>query len=123
MINQESSIIIIEDDRELLEVMSLVLSDEGYSVESYNSPQFTYKDMNNKRHLFIIDAWIGNEKMGVNQAKYLNRFYDDGDNCKVIMISGDYSIENEMNFTKNMKFLPKPFELDDFLNLVNTSLN
>lgn len=123
MINQKSNIILIEDDLELLDLMYLALSDEGYDVKKFNGPQFTYKNMSNKPHLFIIDAWIGNEKMGINQAKYLKRFYDDGENCKVIMISGDNSIENEMCYTKNMKFLAKPFGVDHFLDLVSTTLH
>lgn len=120
MSSKDQNIILVEDDQELLELLAFVLKDEGYNVRSYENPQFKYVRKKTKPELYILDAWIGNTKTGLLQAKYLESFYSSTTPTSIIVMSSDHTIKNQMHLNKNYVFLPKPFKIDTFLKLIRT---
>lgn len=123
MTAKHSNIVLVEDDQNLLELLAFVLRDEGYTVKSFSNPQFKYARKKTEPKLYILDAWIGNDKTGLNQAKYLESFHDSEIPSSIIVMSSDHSIKNQMHINNKYIFLPKPFKIDQFLELVQKTIS
>ncbi len=121
MVNNK--ILIVDDEPDICNLVSDVLSDNGYIVKSAFSKQEAIKIMENSgMSLVITDIWMNdNEKEGFELLEWCKAF---NALTPVLIMSGHGTIEYAMNAAKNgaYDFLEKPFNSDRLLFLVKKAL-
>ena len=113
MIGKESKILIVDDEPDICEQLSGLLTDIGYSCEYTTSSEKGLELF--KKKIFsvvLLDIWLNNSKFDGFQA--LEKFLEIDQNIPVIMISGHGNIETAVNSIKKgaYDFIEKPFDSD-----------
>ena len=113
MIGKESNILIVDDEPDICEQLSGLLTDIGYSCEYTTSSEKGLELF--KKKIFsvvLLDIWLNNSKFDGFQA--LEKFLEIDQNIPVIMISGHGNIETAVNSIKKgaYDFIEKPFDSD-----------
>ena len=121
MINNK--ILIVDDEPDICNLVSDILSETGYSVNSAFSKEEAIKIMENSGiSLVITDIWMNdNEKEGFELLEWCKAY---NALTPVLIMSGHGTIEYAMNAAKNgaYDFLEKPFNSDRLLFLVKKAL-
>ena len=121
MINNK--ILIVDDEPDICDLVSDILSDNGYSVKRAFSKDEAIKVMENSGiSLVITDIWMNdNEKEGFELLEWCKAY---NALTPVLIMSGHGTIEYAMNAAKNgaYDFLEKPFNSDRLLFLVKKAL-
>ena len=121
MINNK--ILIVDDEPDICNLISDILSESGYSVNSAFSKDEAIKVMENSGiSLVITDIWMNdNEKEGFELLEWCKAY---NALTPVLIMSGHGTIEYAMNAAKNgaYDFLEKPFNSDRLLFLVKKAL-
>ncbi len=121
MINNK--ILIVDDETDICDLISDILSENGYSVNSAFSKDEAIKVMENSGiSLVITDIWMNdNEKEGFELLEWCKAY---NALTPVLIMSGHGTIEYAMNAAKNgaYDFLEKPFNSDRLLFLVKKAL-
>lgn len=120
--NEPNGIVVIEDNEELREVITEVLEQAEFMVESFAHPQFDFSSLPFTPKLFLIDAWIAGSKTGLQLAKFLKTFQDRYQDCAIIVMSSDHNIEDEISVSEDVFFLSKPFKLEQLLGFADSFL-
>jgi len=111
------SILIIDDEVDIRDILSDIFADEGYEVhKAAHSEQALSLINNNKIDMIVLDIWLDNSDMdGVQILKYLKS--SDHKNIPVLMISGHGNVEMAVNAMKMgaFDFIEKPFKIDHIL--------
>ena len=110
-------ILIAEDDRAILDVVKLLLEDEGYDIIISESESSVYENLA-KHHpvLILLDIWLGGNDGGkiARQLKSQSRTK----HIPVIMMSANNETEKITRASGADDFLLKPFNIDDLLQVV-----
>ncbi len=121
MINNK--ILIVDDEPDICNLVSDILSDSGYLVKNAFSKNDAIKVMENSGiSLVITDIWMNdNEREGFELLEWCKSF---NALTPVLIMSGHGTIEYAMNAAKNgaYDFLEKPFNSDRLLFLVKKAL-
>ena len=121
MIN--SKILIVDDEPDICNLVSDILSDSGYIVKKAFSKNDAIKVMENSGiSLVITDIWMNNNEMeGFELLEWCKSF---NALTPVLIMSGHGTIEYAMNAAKNgaYDFLEKPFNSERLLFLVKKAL-
>ena len=121
MINNK--ILIVDDEPDICNLVSDILSESGYSVKSAFSKDEAIKIMENSgMSLVITDIWMNdNETEGFELLEWCKAY---NALTPVLIMSGHGTIEYAMNAAKNgaYDFLEKPFNSDRLLFLVKKAL-
>ncbi len=126
---KNKTILAVDDDQDLLEVMKTVLTSEGYSVDTAtNGDECLESVAKNKPDLILLDVMMRTETEGFNVAQKLKS----GDKTKDIPIFMLTAIEDRtgMEFAGEVgeSFLPvdqyvtKPIDPDELLKKIKTLL-
>jgi DNA-binding response OmpR family regulator len=113
--NQE--ILIIDDDKAILEVMKLILQEKGYSVitisDSYLVEDYIHQHL---PQMIFVDFWMA----GLNGKKIVTQLKsnDDSKAIPVIMISANHEVKKIANEINADDFLAKPFDIIDLTKIV-----
>jgi DNA-binding response OmpR family regulator len=113
--NQE--ILIIDDDKAILEVMKLILQEKGYSVitisDSYLAEDYIHQHL---PQMIFVDFWMA----GLNGKKIVTQLKsnDDSKAIPVIMISANHEVKKIANEINADDFLAKPFDIIDLTKIV-----
>lgn len=112
-------ILVVDDDPDILEVVNLVLTTEGYAAEGTTKGDDAYhKISENKPDLIVLDVLLsGND--GRTICKSLKQD-DTTKNIPVIMMSAHPNAKESVKACGADSFIPKPFSVDDLLNTVST---
>jgi DNA-binding response OmpR family regulator len=98
----------------MVHLLSFILSDEGYTIDTANSGTDTLKKLKeNKYPLILLDYDLG-DMTGFDVIRYMK---ENNIKSKIIMISGHTKSElksRAYNMGVN-KFIPKPFEINTVL--------
>ena len=120
-----SDILIVDDDCQVLDVLSEMLRLEGHSVETAENGLVAATRMEKQRFDLVITDLIMPEKEGLETiADMRNR----GDNVPIIAISGGGRV-GPMDYLETAKFigadaaLAKPFSRDEFISVVTELLD
>ena len=108
-------ILIIDDEKDIRDLISGVLEDEGYETRTAESSLAAMQEIKQRQpHLVILDVWLGNEQDGLKVLEEIKRLYVD---VPVIMISGHATISTAVLAIKNgaYDFIEKPFQIDKLL--------
>jgi DNA-binding response OmpR family regulator len=110
------NVVVIEDDRDILDLIQYILADEGYNVVGYNRLEPIEKIKEQKPSVILLDNRLG-EGYGNTLCLSL-KTNNDTKHIPVIMISASGGLEQIANNCKADAFLAKPFDLADLINLV-----
>ena len=123
MIKNKISILIVDDEIDICDMVSSILDDEGYKTFIALSKKDAIEKLkNNDINLVITDIWMNNNVNSglelLSWCKNYNSF------IPVIMMSGHGNINTAMTAAKNgaFDFVEKPFKSDRLLLLIEKAL-
>ena len=116
-----NTLLVVDDNEAILEVIKIALEDEGYCVETATCGQELKKKLRTtKPELLVIDYWLPGEDGG-----QLTRYVKKSPQTKqlpIIMISANHNIEKTAYACGVDVFLPKPFDINKLLSLVDQQI-
>ncbi|MEM9843781.1 MAG: sigma-54 dependent transcriptional regulator [Pseudomonadota bacterium] len=118
-----SDILIVDDERDIRELISDILQDEGFSTRvAANSDQAMKSIAEERPGLLILDIWLKDSHMdGIDILKCVKRDYPD---VPVVIISGHGNIEIAVAAIKQgaYDFIEKPFNIDQLLVVIRRGM-
>lgn len=118
-----SDILIVDDERDIRELISDILQDEGYTTRlAGNSDQAMEEVASNQPALLILDIWLKDSNMdGIDILKVVKCDYPD---VPVVIISGHGNIEIAVAAIKQgaYDFIEKPFNIDQLLVVIRRAM-
>ena len=118
-----SDILIVDDERDIREVISDILGDEGFETRlAANSDEAMAAIRSEPPGLLILDIWLKDSRMdGIDILKTVKR---DHPEIPVIIISGHGNIEIAVAAIKQgaYDFIEKPFNIDQLLVVIRRGM-
>jgi len=113
------NILVIDDDLAILEVMKIILEDEGHKVTiQTNGDNILEKVLAVKPDMILLDYWIPGSKDGGQIAKEI-KSHDASKDIPIVIISANHNIESQIAQLGVEHFLPKPFNIEELTALIN----
>ncbi len=122
MKKQEPTILVVDDEEDIRQLVSEILQDEGYHVEmAENAAQAKAQKQAHNPALILLDIWMPDSD-GISLLK--EWVAEDPDLCPVVMMSGHASVESAVEATRlgAYDFLEKPLSLAKLLLTVERAL-
>jgi two-component system phosphate regulon response regulator PhoB len=117
----EKFIQVVEDDGDIRFIVSYLLEDAGYIVETFENAQaFLNRKRRQDVDLVILDVMLPDGN-GIELSKQLKMHYETA-NIPVIIMSAHASLDSVFKDGKADGFITKPFDLDLFAAKVETIL-
>ena len=118
-----SSILIVDDERDIRELISDILRDEGYVTRLAGNSDDCMAAINEEAPaLMILDIWLKDSRMdGIDILKTVKR---DNPDVPVVIISGHGNIEIAVAAIKQgaYDFIEKPFNIDQLMVVVSRAM-
>jgi two-component system nitrogen regulation response regulator NtrX len=118
-----SSILIVDDERDIRELIGDILRDEGYTVRLAGNSDSCMAEINAEPpSLMILDIWLKDSRMdGIDILKTVKRSNPD---VPVVIISGHGNIEIAVAAIKQgaYDFIEKPFNIDQLMVVVSRAM-
>ncbi|WP_319823775.1 sigma-54 dependent transcriptional regulator [Thalassovita sp.] len=118
-----SDILIVDDERDIRELISDILEDEGYTTRLAGNSDDAMKEINAEPPaLIILDIWLKDSRMdGIDILKTVRR---DNPDVPVVIISGHGNIEIAVAAIKQgaYDFIEKPFNIDQLLVVIRRAM-
>ena len=118
-----SSILIVDDERDIRELVGDILRDEGYAVRLAGNSDDCMSEINaDPPALMILDIWLKDSRMdGIDILKTVKR---DNPDVPVVIISGHGNIEIAVAAIKQgaYDFIEKPFNIDQLMVVVSRAM-
>ena len=114
-------ILIIDDDQDILEPLSLILEEEGYQIATTPKGEMTYEKVDEfKPDLILLDLLLS----GSDGRKICRNLKADKNkkHIPVIMMSAHPGAENDSKTCGADGFIAKPFETKDLLSLIKKKM-
>ncbi len=115
-------ILILDDNKDILEMMKVALEDEGHDVECLTNTDDIYKAVQTiNPDLVIVDYILE----GINGGEFCHEIksHPDTAHIPVIMVSGHERVLQSLGTTYGADvFIAKPFSLEDIVTSVNDCL-
>jgi two-component system nitrogen regulation response regulator NtrX len=117
------SILIVDDEKDIRELIGDILKDEGYPVRLAANSDDCMAEINaDPPHLMILDIWLKDSRMdGIDILKTVKR---DNPDIPIIIISGHGNIEIAVAAIKQgaYDFIEKPFNIDQLMVVVSRAM-
>jgi len=115
-------ILIIEDEKDIVDIATMILEDEGYEVSSLEE----FEGFENKLHsshadLVLLDLNL-NGYSGANICKYI-KGNPQLREMPVVLMSANRNIHAVKEEAGADGYICKPFDLVDFINIVKAHVN
>ncbi|GAB4534107.1 MAG: sigma-54 dependent transcriptional regulator [Ruegeria sp.] len=118
-----SDILIVDDERDIRELVSDILEDEGYTTRlAANSDECMNAINAEPPGLLILDIWLKDSRMdGIDILKAVRR---DNPDIPVVIISGHGNIEIAVAAIKQgaYDFIEKPFNIDQLMVVIRRAM-
>ena len=118
-----SDILIVDDERDIRELISDILEDEGYATRLAGNSDDAMAAINSAEPaLVILDIWLKDSRMdGIDILKTVKR---DNPGVPVVIISGHGNIEIAVAAIKQgaYDFIEKPFNIDQLLVVIRRAM-
>ena len=118
-----NDILIVDDEKDIRELISEILLDEGYSTRlAGNSAECLDEVLERPPSLLILDIWLKDSNMdGIDILKKVKNDYP---NMPVVIISGHGNIEIAVSAIKQgaYDFIEKPFNIEQLLVVVRRAM-
>jgi len=109
-------ILVVDDEKDIRELVSDILVDEGYTTRKAANSDDTFAEINKEApDLIILDIWLKESKLdGIDILKAVRR---DNPDIPVVIISGHGNIEIAVAAVKQgaYDFIEKPFNIDQLM--------
>lgn len=116
----ERCIFLVEDNKEIRELITYLLERNGYKVESFERARDFYTEINNTQpDLIILDVMLPDGN-GIVICEGL-KSDDKTRNIPVMLMSANAGIEN-MQRSGAEDFIAKPFDINNFMNRVSKQI-
>ncbi|MDC0737118.1 sigma-54 dependent transcriptional regulator [Cognatishimia sp. SS12] len=116
-------ILIVDDERDIRELVSDILEDEGYSTRLAGTSDEAMKEVTSERPaLMILDIWLKDSQMdGIDILKAVKRDYPE---VPIVIISGHGNVEIAVAAIKQgaYDFIEKPFNIDQLLVVIRRAM-
>ena len=116
-------ILIVDDERDIRELISDILKDEGFTTRLAGTSDECMAEMNKEApSLMILDIWLKDSSMdGIDILKAVKR---DNPDVPIIIISGHGNIEIAVAAIKQgaYDFIEKPFNIDQLLVVITRAM-
>lgn len=110
-------ILIAEDDQAILDVVTIILENAGYTIVATSNGDIVLEKMENDTpDLLLLDIWLSGHDGG-KIARTL-KHKDNTKQIPIIMISANNETEKIAKEVHADGFLQKPFDIDDLLQIV-----
>lgn len=118
MPHSKKKILVADDDPSILEVISLILGDAGYDVETTVGADTERRIREYKPDVILLDIWMS----GMDGRTICSDLKSNKQTKRipVIMISANKDTERIARDAGADGFLAKPFEMKDLLHIVAT---
>jgi CheY-like chemotaxis protein len=112
----DNKIVVIDDDKDILDVIQFILAEEGYSVVVYDRLESLEKIAEQKPSVILLDYKLG----GTYSTDFCLSLKSDPltKYIPVILVSASDSLEQITKQCNADAFLSKPFDLKDFIKIV-----
>ncbi|MEH6835272.1 MULTISPECIES: sigma-54-dependent transcriptional regulator [Falsihalocynthiibacter] len=118
-----SDILIVDDERDIRELISDILKDEGFTTRlASNSDECMDQIASEPPSLMILDIWLKDSQMdGIDILKSVKRSHPD---VPIVIISGHGNIEIAVAAIKQgaYDFIEKPFNIDQLLVVITRAM-
>ena len=118
-----SSILIVDDEKDIRELIGDILRDEGFTVRLAGNSEDCMSEINAEPPaLMILDIWLKDSRMdGIDILKSVKR---DNPDVPVVIISGHGNIEIAVAAIKQgaYDFIEKPFNIDQLMVVVTRAM-
>jgi len=118
-----SDILIVDDERDIRELISDILEDEGYATRLAGNSDEAMSAINAEAPaLMVLDIWLKDSRMdGIDILKSVKR---DNPDVPVVIISGHGNIEIAVAAIKQgaYDFIEKPFNIDQLLVVIRRAM-
>jgi two-component system nitrogen regulation response regulator NtrX len=118
-----SDILIVDDERDIRELVSDILEDEGYATRvAGNSDDCMREVIASQPALMILDIWLKDSQMdGIDILKTIKKDYPE---VPVVIISGHGNIEIAVAAIKQgaYDFIEKPFNIDQLMVVIRRAM-
>lgn len=118
-----SDILIVDDERDIRELISDILQDEGYGTRLAGNSDDAIAEIDKEPPaLMILDIWLKDSRMdGIDILKAVKR---DNPDVPVVIISGHGNIEIAVAAIKQgaYDFIEKPFNIDQLLVVIRRAM-
>ena len=114
------NIMLVEDDRDACAILTTILTEHGYVVESMPEGRMLLEPTGRLPDLYILDNSIPTIE-GVALCKYL-KLQPIARQIPVLIMSADHNIMRRAYKAGAASFLPKPFDSEDLLRQVQALL-
>lgn len=118
-----SDILIVDDERDIRELISEILKDEGFATRLAANSDDAMSAVNSEAPaLMILDIWLKDSRMdGIDILKSVKR---DNPDIPVVIISGHGNIEIAVAAIKQgaYDFIEKPFNIDQLLVVIRRAM-
>ena len=118
-----SDILIVDDERDIRELISDILKDEGFTTRLAGTSDEAMAEMNKEPpSLMILDIWLKDSRMdGIDILKTVKR---DNPDVPIIIISGHGNIEIAVAAIKQgaYDFIEKPFNIDQLMVVITRAM-
>jgi two-component system nitrogen regulation response regulator NtrX len=116
-------ILIVDDERDIRELISDILKDEGYTTRTAANADEAMAELNaGEPGLMILDIWLKDSRMdGIDILKHVKRNNPD---VPVVIISGHGNIEIAVAAIKQgaYDFIEKPFNIDQLMVVIGRAM-
>jgi len=116
-------ILVVDDEKDIRELVSDILVDEGYSTRLAANSDDAFHEINVEApDLIILDIWLKESKLdGIDILKTVRR---DNPDIPIVIISGHGNIEIAVAAIKQgaYDFIQKPFNIDQLLVVISRAM-
>ena len=123
MLNNATTVLVVDDENDICEMVAEILKDEGYNTIVANSNEKAFEILKKQNvTLLITDIWMNNNTNAGLELLTWSKKYDEF--IPVIMMSGHGNIETAMKAAKNgaYDFIEKPFKSERLILLVDKAI-
>jgi two-component system nitrogen regulation response regulator NtrX len=116
-------VLVVDDEKDIRELVSDILVDEGYSTRLAADSDETFSAINSEApDLIILDIWLKESKLdGIDILKAVRR---DNPDIPIVIISGHGNIEIAVAAIKQgaYDFIQKPFNIDQLMVVISRAM-
>jgi len=116
-------ILVVDDEKDIRELVSDILVDEGYTTRLAANSDDTFNEINAEApDLIILDIWLKESKLdGIDILKAVRR---DNPDIPIVIISGHGNIEIAVAAIKQgaYDFIQKPFNIDQLMVVISRAM-
>lgn len=120
---QKNKVLIVDDEKDILDLVSDVVEEAGYKAITAKNSQETFdKISEDTPEAVVLDIWLKNSDLdGLGILEFLKKKYS---NLPIIMISGHGNIETALRSLKlgAYDYIEKPFEEEKLINTLNKAI-